>query len=384
MNEDNHDRPGLARLERADRDAAKAGDEAAATEPRRRGNAAAGWALLLSLLTLAAVAAGGWFGYQQWLQIDRSLARVIQSADRSESARSDLAQQMAALQRAFTAEKTLLEQQRQELLQGREELDAERKRLSGEYAGVQTVLARIDQRIGSSDTRWMAAEAAYLVALANERLQLGRDVSTAVLALQAADRRLHESGDAAWAGVRQALGKEIARLQALKMPDRERVSGRLAQLERQVGSLPLALTGSEEEAAPAPKMATDGSWQALLDDLKRGLRSVLVIRRHPQPVRVALPPAQRDSLYLDLRLRLADARLALLRGDRVLYQAGLETADDLLGMFFALDDPAVRGMREELAALRKIQVAPDLPDISATLTLLRQQLALAGDRGGAQ
>ena len=87
----------------------------------------------------------------------------------------------------------------------------------------------------------MIADAEYLLMVANERLHLVADVKTSLLALEAADQRLRESGDPGVFKVRDALAKEINILKKSEAPDIVGLSSRLRAVEDLVYDMPLRL-----------------------------------------------------------------------------------------------------------------------------------------------
>ncbi|MBU0500694.1 MAG: uroporphyrinogen-III C-methyltransferase [Gammaproteobacteria bacterium] len=232
----------------------------------------------------------------------------------------------------------------------------------------------LQRRLGRSTSRWMAAEAEYLIRVANYRVQLESDAATALSALKAADERLRDSGDPLWTPVRNQLAEDIAALQAVTPLDREGVSARLFALSRQVERLKL----SESLLSHPKKLAEQASQQEfsfdnLLRDGVKGFKSLLVVRRHNRPVTAMLPPEQEFFLGHNMRLQLEAARLALLRADQALFDASLKSAMAWLDAFYDREDTAVSVLRDGLSELAPIQVRPKLPDISASLALMRKQ-----------
>ena len=97
-----------------------------------------------------------------------------------------------------------------------------------------------------------------------------------------------------------------------------------------------------------------------------------------------LAPEQQYFLYENLRLQLAAARLALLRGEPAAWQGALQTARDWLQRHFDVETPAVRATLEAVDELLKVAVRPPIPDVSASLRRLREVMRLrelAADAG---
>ena len=239
-------------------------------------------------------------------------------------------------------------------------------------------LAEVKERLGRDSSQWMAAEARYLMQIANFRLRLEGDVRTAIRALQTADQRLRDTGDPGFIGVRELLAAEIARLQGVEQVDQAGLSARLEGLEQEVASLRLAGTEPQPPRSEGQQEdATEGgerSFKTLLRDGWEGFKSVMVIRHRGEPVSAMLPPEQRYFVIQNMRLQLQAARLAMLHGDQSLYQSSLQTAQRWLQEFFDPQSTRTKAVLEALTALRQIELRPAMPDISGSLIALRERL----------
>ncbi|MBF0257131.1 MAG: uroporphyrinogen-III C-methyltransferase, partial [Gammaproteobacteria bacterium] len=177
-----------------------------------------------------------------------------------------------------------------------------------------------------------------------------------------------------WTPVREVLAEDIAKLSGLTPPDYVGLSARLAGLAKQVAQLQVkaALLNrpaqSSEEGGQKPM-----DWNQIIADGWQGFRSLVVVRRHDQPLAAMLPPEQRFFLSQNLRLQLESARLALLRRDQALYDGALQSASDWLQEFFETEDGATQAMSQELQQLRQIRVRMEMPDVSGALVVLKQQ-----------
>jgi len=96
------------------------------------------------------------------------------------------------------------------------------------------------------------------------------------------------------------------------------------------------------------------------------------VREHDKAVGPMLPPERVWFLKENMRLQLAAARLALLRGDREAYRQALVTATRWLREWFDSSDQAVAAMTTGLEELAAVNIRPQLPDISESLRVLRQ------------
>ncbi len=334
--------------------------------------------LILAVVALAAVAAGLFFGYRYWSQMQQTLAQLdtaLQQANQEQLAMSERLQQAqreaAQQQEAISQQERALNEQHQRLLAAKDE-----SKRAGEQ--LYRSLSEIQTRLGGKEAQWRVAEAEYLLRVANHRLSLMGDPATALEALKAADERLSATGDPGWAPVRDQIAREMTQLTALPRVDVEGISAELSALGEQIDQLPL-----QNEGVPlvAEKMASDEEpvlaanddfdLQEVIDDLWQGFKSMMVIRHHDKPVSAMLPPEQRYFLLQNLRLKLAAAKAAVSGRNQSLYRDNLQEAAAWADTYFAAGDPAVSGFLQQLESLAQRNVAPALPDISASLRELQ-------------
>lgn len=265
--------------------------------------------------------------------------------------------------------------------------DSARRGLRQDLADQQQSIAAMERafgvlraQVGRSQEAWVLAEAEYLLHVANQRLQLARDVDTALAALATADQRLQELANAAYLPIREQISRELAALRSVSEPDIDGIALRLETLSANVDDLKVA--GAQYRPTPraegsdADAGVTAGDWRELPAALWNELRQLVAVRRNDEPVAPLLAPDQQFFLHANLRLQLDTARLAALRGTPELYRVSLRTARDWLAQEFDAGQPAVREARTEIDELLAVELRPELPDIAGSLRLLRQELAL--------
>lgn len=336
-------------------------------------------ALALALLALiglgAASAAAYWHGQQlqsSLKQLDDTLAKLAERQGGAQGRLDGLDASLRDQQQAFDGLNRAFEGQSQQF-------KGERSRLEQREAAMKAELEAVHRRIGRSSSQWMAAEAEYLMRVANHRLRLERDVATALEALQLADGRLEATADPGWIPAREALANEMAALRTLAKVDTTGMSAAMASLAGRVdrlhliGSRPLVFSRGPN-ADPASPGEEGISMRRILEDGWDGFRSMMVIRRLDEPVTAMLPPEQHYFVHQNLRLQLEAARFALLRHDTPLYQSSLATARGWIREFVVPEDVEGQVMLEEIERLMQVDIVPALPDVSGSLRLLREQL----------
>lgn len=263
----------------------------------------------------------------------------------------------------------------------RRELEAAQRNLAGAQSGLEDALGTLRARVSRSHSDWTLAEVQYLLQVASLRVQLERDVTTAIAALTSADQRLRALADPGFTGVREEIVRELAALQAVALPDLPGIALTLDTLAGEVEKLPLK--DAQVRAAAAGESAAvaaeaQGDWwqriQQVLGTIWDALRSLVVVRRNDAPIGPLLAPEQQFFLYENLRLQLATARLAALRGETDIYRSSLKTAASWLDTHFDAQAAQVAAARGELERLAALDIRPALPDVSVSLRLLREQM----------
>lgn len=326
--------------------------------------------VILVIAVLAAAVFGGWRWWSQRSSLvdqlaaqDESLARLAKQSGALESQSVEAATRLADLSRLGDRN-------------GRD-IAALQARIDDSLA----LLSRISEELSGGRTRFQLAAVEQLLLLANDRLQLQRDVKSALAALDAADARLAQLSDPQLFVVREALAQERAALRAVPVVDLASAALSLASLIARVPQLPLASHAPAQFASPSARESTSPGdlaspgWRRLLQAVQATARSLFTIRRedNARAMRM-LPPEAEAVVYNLLSLRLEGARVALLGGNTVAMREQLRSAADWLGAEFKSDDPGVLAARAELERLRFLELTPPLPDISRSLAALRARL----------
>lgn len=327
---------------------------------------------LLGLLALLlAVAAGAWaiFDFLRWQQQTPVITSLTTTV-------TDQAQQISALENAQRDITASLEQ--------------ERRQQQEERAAFNTAVEGINAKLGRTTVGWRLAEVEHLLAIANDRLTLDNDRRTALIALTNADSKLQLVDDPGLLSVRKHIHTEVTALNAVDAPDIAGLALTLGGLIETVDHLPLLdRTPVVEEVADTGAAGDTWSWQQILHTVWADLKSLVRVRRHDQPVEPLLPPDEEWYLRHNLRLKLEQARLAMLSRETALFRQSLADTGRWLAAYFDPQATAVTVLTESLESLGRVELAPAWPDISASLRELRdhmrrldEQLAGAGRKGG--
>lgn len=357
------------------------GQPAAPSKPKKPRSMA--WVGYVVLLMVVALSVGGWFLLQelrsrqeglggQITSKDQQLLNITQQLNSVQSEMAALHSQVAAVQTQVSTEDSKVERLLGEhTAQLNDRLDATRAELGG-------AVEHIQRQLNKTRGDVLVADAEYLLSIANQKLHLVGDVKSALAAMEAADQRLHDSGDPAVFKVREALADEINTLKKMDAPDVVGISARLLSLENKVKSIPLFLphAGTVKEHAPKPRPGPAAGGEGdegkdALDSALEDIKGLVTVRRTDRPIEAVLSPEQAEALRQILLLKLESTRTALLRGDEQLYKDSLTSAADWLKQHFDTAAAETREMEAELKTLLGRSISVPFPDISKSLALLR-------------
>jgi uncharacterized protein HemX len=245
-----------------------------------------------------------------------------------------------------------------------EKLDTVRKELLEE-------IQKLQRQLGKTRGDWLLADAEYLLSVANQRLLLMGDVNTTHEALEAADQRLRESGDAAAYKVREQLAKDISAISAINSADIVGIYATLQMLESQTHSLVLLLPyAGKEVEAPVAEIAPTKTKKDNVDGLLGQLEGMVTIRHVQQHVNEILTPEQAQFIREQLGVKLEMVKISLVQQNDVLYQASLNDTQKWLIQNFVKEKEMER-FSAALTKLADVRIRSEFPDISLSLKMLR-------------
>ncbi len=332
---------------------------AAAEERQAASRKAAGFHPAM-LIAAAALVLLGW----QWLET-RSRLSDVQEETARRLADSD----------AMAKESRALARQVQESLQALQAKTAAMEARLAETQGQQLALESMYQELSKSRDERLLAEVEHAVTIAAQQLQLAGNIEAALIALSAADSRLARSSQPQLLGLRKLIARDIERLKAQPTAD---VPGLALKLEGVIGAvdtMPLAYE-QRPKVEPLRPMGTPaqlGFWQALAGDFWNEFRQLVRIERldagHADPA--LLSPSQSLFLRENLKLRLVNARLALLARDGRSFRQDVRQAGEWLERYFDVRAKPVQASVATLKTLSAVDVGGEVPALTETLDALR-------------
>ncbi|MGR8941255.1 MAG: uroporphyrinogen-III C-methyltransferase [Gammaproteobacteria bacterium] len=331
------------------------------------------WFGVIIILTIIAVAGAGYYLLMQLRERQSDLGgevkgEMAKKISEYQTQLNAIQEQLSTLESAITRKDDHYTKRLDDLAKlHNERLDSTRKELSEE-------ILKLQRQLGKTRGDWLVADAEYLLGAANERLELIGDVNTARQALEAADQRLRESGDAAVFKVREEIAKEIAALKNVAAADIVGLYASLQSLQDMAEKLTLLLPYAGKTLSPSTEIHShaDSSEPAheLLHSAIEKLQGIVTIRHTDQPIKETLSPEEAQFIREQLRAKLEVVKIALVQQNEALYRTGLQDAKKWTELNFS-PNPETRKFIAELDRFLAINIRSHFPDISTSLKLLR-------------
>lgn len=338
-----------------------------------RGNGLSLFALALAVVAFAGGAVSGW----QWWQA-RTAGAAAEA--RHAEALTDLGRRVDAL----TAESAALARRAQSLERRLTDAEGVARSVREEVLGLgerarmmEDAVARLADRRLSGTLQLRLDEAEFLLRMGAERLQLFDDPAGAVQAFRLADAELAALDDPVFAGIRQAIGAEIAAINAVPAVDVSSVLATLDALADRLATLPAR---AELARRPVPPPAAESGW---IDRALAVLGQFVRIQRITPGTGSDLAALDAQAARAALAIEFAAAKAAALSGRAEAFRAAVERARATLGAAFAETDPDVQAALAQLADLADAALAPEWPAVGQPLAQLRNLRATRALGAGA-
>ena len=269
----------------------------------------------------------------------------------------------------------------------------------------QLALEQLYQDMSKKGDDWALTEIDQVLSTASQQLQLAGNVPGALIALQNADARLSRSDRPQFIALRRALGHDIDRLKALPTLDLTGIALRLDSIIGQIDAMPLL--ADEKPALPATQPKTSyrsasktqrsvvttpngtkniaggqdwwyamgETWQSWTVEIWQEIRQLIRIRSVEVPDALLLSPTQAYYARENLKLRLLNARLALLSRNESAFRSDLIASQETIVKYF---DTRARQTQTAQTLLRQVQgsnLAIELPTLAESLNAVRNYKA---------
>jgi uroporphyrin-3 C-methyltransferase len=292
--------------------------------------------------------------------------------DRVESLELELVQRQQESQQLSTEARLLSQQTQEGLRESAAKLSLLEARLS-EVAVQRTQLEDLIQSLSRSRDENVVVDIDSALRVAQQQSALSGSAEPLVAALRQSDERLARYNQPRLEGVRRAIARDLDRVRKVAVADIGSLVIRLDEAVRMVDELPLLSVAEPREPARPPTRppATTGAaaaasaaasdawaawtspaaWQLAGERVWAEIRSLVRVTQINRPEAMLVAPEQAFFLRENLKLRLLNARLALLSRQFDTVQADLQTA---LGVIDRYHDRSSRRTQLAQELLRQV------------------------------
>lgn len=264
----------------------------------------------------------------------------------------------------------------------------------------QMALEQLYNDLSKNRDEWALTEIEQVLSTASQQLQLAGNVPGALIALQNADRTLSRSDKPQFITIRRAIGRDTEKLKGLPSVDSTGVALRLDSVIAQIDALPMLSDEKPSVPAPSPRPARakvapakgalvgpepdagypfwlklQDVWHGWSSEMWLDVRQLIRIRSVDTPDALMLSPTQSYFLRENIKLRLLNARMALLSRNETAFRSDLIAAQDALVKYF---DTRAKSTQAAQALLRQVQasnLAIEMPTLSDSLSAVRNYKA---------
>ncbi|PWF40995.1 uroporphyrinogen-III C-methyltransferase [Massilia glaciei] len=334
------------------------------------------WMPLVVVLLVVLLAALAWSTHNRFNKLRRDMANGLRTSAAEVAAARTLARTVQDHTRELQAKVGVLETR---------QLEAQSQQIA---------LEQLYQDMSKNRDEWALAEIEQVLSTASQQLQLAGNVAGALIALQNADRSLSHSDTPQFISIRRAIARDIETLKGLPSVDLAGVALKLDQAIERVDRLPLLSAETPAPVAPliAPKPAAGAApapasaastyaararetWTNWSNEMWSDVRELIRVRKVTEPDVLMLAPSEGYFVRENLKLRLLNARMALLARNQAAFRGDLVAAQQVLARYF---DTRARDTQATQATLRQVQandLAIDMPTLSDSINAVRNYKA---------
>ncbi|WP_050467864.1 uroporphyrinogen-III C-methyltransferase [Herbaspirillum chlorophenolicum] len=347
---------------------------------------------VLLLLVIAALAAQWWVSHTELRSLRNEVAQRLQSGDNTNNEVKGVLKAVQENTKELQAKVSVLDSKQ------------------AESQSQQLALEQMYQDLNKNRDDWALSEIEEVLSTADQQLELAGNVQGALIALQNADKSLSRSDKPQFIAIRRAIARDIDRLKALPTVDIAGIAVRLDSAIGQVDNMPLLVDEKPVESATEPKRSlpvkpakaangkaakdgkaadtpvepsvwsqwlasAQGTWQSMSTEMWAELKQLVRIREVQTPDAILLSPGQAYFVRENLKLRLLNARLALLSRNEFAFRNDLSAAQDNIAKYF---DTRAKQVQTTQALLKQVQgsnLSIQMPSLAESLNAVRNYKA---------
>jgi uroporphyrin-3 C-methyltransferase/uroporphyrinogen III methyltransferase/synthase len=261
----------------------------------------------------------------------------------------------------------------------------------------QLALEQLYQDLSKNRDEWALSEIDQVLSTASQQLQLAGNVQGALIALQNADKSLSRADKSQFITIRRAIARDMDRLKAFPSVDVPGIALRLDSVISQIDYMPLLSDEKPITPATQPKKAhllqakpartaigrgasdwlsaLQDRWDSWTNEMWTEMKQLIRVRTVDNPDALLLSPTQAYFARENLKLRLLNARLALLSRNESAFRSDLIAAQDIIARYFDTRSKQAQTAQVLLKQVQGSNLALEMPNLADTLNAVRSYKA---------
>ncbi|GGI53341.1 uroporphyrinogen-III C-methyltransferase [Oxalicibacterium solurbis] len=348
-----------------------------------------GFLIVVVIVLAALLAAYAWYAQRELSEVRAEVARRMQSGDNVSNETRIIAKSVQETVTELQAKVNVLENK---------QVEAQSQQLA---------LEQLYQDLFKRRDDWALAEVEQVLSTASQQLQLAGNVQGALIALQNADAKLSRAETPQFVNIRRAIGHDIERLKALPNLDLTGIALRLDSVISQIDRMPLlsdehpALPATEPKNRPLPQsmkhakngktpvaadaatanetndwwQRTKARWESWSSEMWNDVRQLIRVRSVESSDALLLSPTQAYYARENLKLRLLNARLALLSRNESAFRSDMAAAQDSIAKYFDTRAKQTQTVQALLKQVQSSNLSIEMPTLAESLNAVRNYKA---------
>ena len=256
-------------------------------------------------------------------------------------------------------------------------------RLDAQRTQVESVL----QSLSRAKDDNLLVDVDSVVQMGLQQTQLTGSVQPLLAALVSSEKRLEHARQPRLVALQLAMVQDIEQLRKTSVSDVAMLATRIDSVLRQIDTLPLQsdmvpLPATAGKVSVAQRVPADAPWwQRWWGSVSDTVLGLVRVRSIASRDAALLPPDQGFLVRESLKLRLLNARMALMSRQSDLARSDVEQVLQQLKAQFQADSPLVESASKQLQEVQKNIHSAELPQIRGTLETLAAANAAASVAG---
>jgi uroporphyrin-3 C-methyltransferase len=355
---------------------------AAGTVPQKSGFHLSQRSIAIGLGLLAfLLAAEWWAAHSELHSLREEMARRLQTSDALNNETKIIVKSAQEGMRELQTKVTVLESK---------QVEAQSQQLA---------LEQLYQDLSKNRDEWALSEIDQVLSTASQQLQLAGNVQGALIALQNADKSLSRADKPQFITIRRAIARDMDRLKSFPSLDITGIALRLDSVIGQIDTMPLlsdekpvtAISQPKKSrrapvdvsGAPASRSSAGADWLAGLQDrwdswtneMWTEVKQLIRVRTVDNPDALLLSPTQAYYSRENLKLRLLNARLALLSRNESAFRSDLIAAQDTISKYFDTRSKQTQTVQLLLKQVQGSNLSLEMPTLAESLNAVRSYKA---------